>query len=738
MEGSLGTLNITSYEWLSLWLVLGSALVALIYGAFLAFRILQRDQGSEKMISIAKAIQTGAGAYLRRQFTTIGLFVVVITVVLFVTASSTQIAIGRSLAFLMGSIFSGLTGFIGMSLAVRGNVRTAAAAKSSLKDSLAIAFRTGTIAGMLTIGLGLLGATIIFMVYQSEAPQVLVGYGFGAALLALFMRVGGGIFTKAADVGADLVGKVEKGIPEDDPRNAAVIADNVGDNVGDCAGMAADLFESYEVTLIASMILGFVAFPSNPTVGVIFPLFVMAAGAVASIFGTLAVRSRSETENPMAAINRGFLVSVILSIAMLYFISSYYVEDLRVFWATTSGLVLALAISLITEHYTSSKRNPVQEIARSSKSGAATTILSGFAIGEESSVWAVLAISAAIIAAIIISGGEESFVLYAVSLIGMGMLTSTGIIVSMDTYGPVADNAQGISEMTGESNEKAQAIMNKLDAVGNTTKATTKGFAIASAVIAAVSLFGSFMSAVGAGQIASIKINNPVVFVGLLIGGAVPFLFTSLTIRAVGRGAAAVVEEVRRQFREIVGIMEFKNPPDYARVTDICTKTALRELVAPGLLAVLSPVIIGFAIGAESLGGFLAGAIVSGQLLAVLMANAGGAWDNAKKWIEDGNLGGKGSEPHRATVIGDTVGDPFKDTSGPAIDPLIKVMNLVSLLIAPLLIGAAKLTWQNALVVGLSVVILGVAVWLSKRETGLIESNSSSKESKEQVVLQES
>lgn len=723
MEGSLGAYNLSQFESLSLWLILGSALIALVYGFFLMFRILSESQGSEKMISVAEAIQTGANAYLKRQFSTVGVFVVMLTGVLYFTASSQEIAIGRSLAFLAGAFFSGLTGFVGMSLAVRGNVRTAAASKSSFKRALTIAFQTGVIAGMFTIGLGLLGATTILMIYGSKATEVLVGFGFGGALLALFMRVGGGIFTKSADVGADLVGKVEQGIPEDDPRNAAVIADNVGDNVGDCAGMAADLFESYEVTLVAAMVLGFAAYPNRPALGVMFPLFVRALGVVTSIIGTLVVRARSETENAMAPINRGFFLSGILSIIGLYFIATYYAHDMRVFWATTTGLVLAAAISLVTEHYTSTKREPVQQIARSSQSGPATTILTGLAVGKESSVVSVLAIAVAIVAATLISGNDTRFILYAVALCGMGMLTTTGVVVSMDTFGPVADNAHGILEMSGEGDAKSEEIMANLDAVGNTTKAITKGFAIASAVIAAVSLFGSFIQAIGHGKTFNISINHPTVFVGLLIGGAVPYLFSSLMIRAVGRGASAVVQEVRRQFREIPGIMEYKNKPDYAAVTDLCTKAALRELAAPALLAVLLPVVIGLTLHAEALGGFLAGAILSGQLLAVFMSNAGGAWDNAKKFVEDGNHGGKGSDPHHATIIGDTVGDPFKDTAGPAMNPLIKVMNLVSLLIAPMLVRYSSLNVFSGAFVVIALAIMLVAIAFSKREAFVIEND---------------
>jgi K(+)-stimulated pyrophosphate-energized sodium pump len=564
------------------------------------------------------------------------------------------------------------------------------------------------------------------MIYKSDATSVLVGFGFGGALLAMFMRVGGGIFTKAADVGADLVGKVEQGIPEDDPRNAATIADNVGDNVGDCAGMAADLFESYEVTLVASLILGAAAFADSPQgaiVGVMFPLFVRAIGVITSIVGILAVSPRSETESGMRAINRGFFVSALLSAVAVFVLSGIYMKEYRPAFAVVFGLILASLIQVLTEYFTSTERRPVKEIAESSLTGPATTILQGFAVGLESTVWAILVIGAAVISAFAL-GDNIAEQLYFISLTGMGMLTTVGVIVSMDTYGPVSDNAHGIAEMSGGLGERADEIMTGLDAVGNTTKAITKGMAIATAVIAATSLFGSFAEEVlrglGPNALFSVPVDHPEVLVGLLIGGAVPFLFASLLIRAVGRAASQVVVEVRNQFREHPGIMDFKEKPDYARVVDICTKTSLRELLTPGLLAVLSPIAVGFALNAEALGAFLAGSIVTGQLLAVMLSNAGGAWDNAKKLVEGGLYGGKGSEPHKATVIGDTVGDPFKDTAGPALNPLIKVMNLVSLLIASLVVeyaGPGKRGWGIAIAVGCAIV-LGAMIWYSKSRKG--------------------
>src|SRR5205809_1042359 len=611
------------------------------------------------MKEIARAIQEGARAYLNRQYRTLAVFLCALAIVLFFVLpvpknaehSALSIRFGRSIAFLLGALASMVTGYVGMWLAVRANVRTANAARESgLRRAMRIAFRAGGVAGMFTVGLGLLGAVIILIIYKGDAASVLVGFGFGGALLAMFMRVGGGIFTKAADVGADLVGKVEQGIPEDDPRNAATIADNVGDNVGDCAGMAADLFESYEVTLVASLILGAAAFADSPQgaiVGVMFPLFVRAIGLV-----------------------------------------------------------------------TSTDRRPVKEIAESSLTGPATTILQGFAVGLESTVWAILVIGAAVISAFAL-GHDTAERLYFISLTGMGMLTTVGVIVSMDTYGPVSDNAHGIAEMSGGLGERADEIMTGLDAVGTTTKAITKGMAIATAVIAATSLFGSFAEEVlrAMGRVGTsfpVRVDSPDVLVGLLIGGAVPFLFASLLIRAVGRAASQVVVEVRNQFRDHPGIMEFKEKPDYARVVDICTKTSLRELMTPGLLAVLSPIVVGFALKAEALGAFLAGAILTGQLLAVMLSNAGGAWDNAKKLVEGGLYGGKGSEPHKATVIGDTVGDPFKDTAGPALNPLIKVMNLVSLLMAPLIVSNAHNTGLRIAVSVIGVVILGAVIWYSK------------------------
>ena len=713
-----------------LWIILGLSLVALAFAGYLVRQVLSADQGTPRMQEIALAIQEGASAYLGRQFRTLIIFVGVLTFVLLgLPAPSWGIRVARSVAFIFGAVFSAVTGYVGMSLAVRANVRTAAAARTSRRRAMEIAFRSGGVAGMFTVGLGLFGATAIFLGYKGGAPQVLVGFGFGGALLAMFMRVGGGIFTKAADVGADLVGKVEAGIPEDDPRNAATIADNVGDNVGDCAGMAADLFESYEVTLVAAMILGFFAFggennPQGAALGVMFPLFVRAVGVVTSIVGILAVRPRSETEDGMKAINRGFFVSAVLSAIGVFAVAQLYMRDpvtgesnLRVAWAVVFGLVLAAAIQVLTEYFTSTKRRPVKDIAAATQTGPATTILSGFSYGLESTVYSILVIGAAILAAYFLGEGDVAFALYAIALTGMGMLTTVGVIVSMDTFGPIADNAQGIGEMSGGLGEQGSESIEHLDAVGNTTKAITKGMAIATAVIAATSLFGTFRDTVHelTQKAFSVSIDDPKILVGLLIGGAVPFMFSALTIRAVERAASRVVLEVRRQFREHPGIMEGTEKPEYGRVVDIVTRDSLRELTTPGLMAVLAPVAVGFGLGVAPLGAFLGGVIVSGQLLAVLLSNAGGAWDNAKKTIEEGMYGGKGSEAHKAGVIGDTVGDPFKDTAGPALNPLIKVMNLVALLVVAQVVGYEGDTAVRAVVAGIAVAGIVIAIAISKR-----------------------
>jgi K(+)-stimulated pyrophosphate-energized sodium pump len=726
-----------SFENTMLWMLVGISFVALAFAYYLVREVLAAPEGTDKMTEIATAIQEGAKAYLSRQFRTVGIFIGLLTVLLFFilpapdTAAAASglhsevgIKLGRSIAFILGAGFSAITGFTGMWLAVRANVRTANAARiSGLRQAMRLAFRAGGVAGMFTVGLGLLGATAILILYKQDATSVLVGFGFGGALLAMFMRVGGGIFTKAADVGADLVGKIEQGIPEDDPRNAATIADNVGDNVGDCAGMAADLFESYEVTLVASLILGVAAFSGSSIgaiAGVMFPLFVRAVGVITSIIGILAVTPRSEEEHGMKAINRGFFLSAALSAAAVIVISLVYMHSIRPALAVIIGLILASVIQVLTQYFTDTKFRPVQEIAESTVTGPATTILAGFAIGLESTVWSILVIGGAISAAFFLADPHSVNLLaerlYFIALTGMGMLTTVGVIVSMDTFGPISDNAQGIAEMSGEFEGRPAQILGGLDAIGNSTKAITKGMAIATAVIAATSLFGSFEEALKkAGfDFQGIRVDHPDVLVGLLLGGSVAFLFSSLAIRAVGRAAQQVVVEVRNQFRDHPGIMDYSEKPDYGAVVDICTRTSLRELMTPGLLAVLSPIIAGFFLKAEALGAFLAGSILTGQLLAVMLSNAGGAWDNAKKYIEDGHFGGKGSESHKAAVIGDTVGDPFKDTAGPALNPLIKVMNLVALLIAPLVVTHSEDTALRLVVGSVAVAILGFMIYVSK------------------------
>jgi K(+)-stimulated pyrophosphate-energized sodium pump len=718
------------------------ALLALAVAGGLVREVLAASQGSQKMQEIAKAVQEGAAAYLRRQFRTLGVFVVVIFFVLLVLpADDGSVRWGRSIFFLVGALFSGLTGFTGMSLTVRGNVRVAAAAKDGgERPAMRIAFRTGGVAGMFTVGLGLFGAAIVVLIYKGNAPDVLEGFGFGAALLAMFMRVGGGIYTKAADVGADLVGKVEKGIPEDDPRNAATIADNVGDNVGDCAGMAADLFESYAVMLVASLILGKVAFGNA---GLVFPLIVPMIGVVTAVIGIFSVAPRQRDRSGMSAINRGFFISAVVSLvlvvgaAFLYLPSSFSalkgVTDasilhhsgdprLLAILAVLIGLVLASAIQLLTGYFTETNRKPVREIGESSETGAATVILSGVATGMESAVYSALLIGGAVYLAFLLGGGNATIALFAVALAGTGLLTTVGVIVSMDSFGPVTDNAQGIAEMSGEFEGEPAQTLTHLDAVGNTTKAITKGIAIATAVLAATALFGAFRTQVEgalgkAANTFTLSIDKPNDLVGLIVGAAVVFLFASLLIRAVGRAAGRVVLEVREQFRNHPGIMDFTEKPEYGRVVDICTKDSLRELATPGLLAVLTPIAVGFGFGYGPLGSYLAGAIAAGVLMAVFLANSGGAWDNAKKLVEDGHHGGKGSEAHAATVIGDTVGDPFKDTAGPAINPLIKVMNLVSLLIATSVVRYSTNTGLRAGVAIAAVAIVVAAIVISKRRS---------------------
>jgi len=721
-------------------------LAALGVAGWLVREVLAASPGTAKMQEIGKAVQDGAAAYLRRQFRTLGIFVFVIFwILLLLPSDGDGVRWGRSLFFLVGALFSGLTGFTGMSLCVRGNVRVAAAARDGGEQrAMRIAFRTGGVAGMFTVGLGLFGAAVVVLLYRANAPDVLEGFGFGAALLALFMRVGGGIYTKAADVGADLVGKVEKNIPEDDPRNAATIADNVGDNVGDCAGMAADLFESYSVMLVASLILGKSAFGDK---GLIFPLLVPMIGVITAVIGIFAVAPRARDRSGMSAINRGFFISAVISVigvAILCFtflpskfsaltgitdssISGYNGDPQWIaFGAVLIGIVLASAIQLLTGYFTETTRRPVKDIGNASETGAATVILSGISSGMESAVYSALLIGAAVFGSYLLATGNATIALFAVAMAGGGLLTTVGVIVSMDSFGPVTDNAQGIAEMSGEVEGDAAQALTKLDAIGNTTKAITKGIAIATAVLAATALFGSFRdsveSALGTKGASTFSLNvaQPNVLVGVVIGASVVFLFASLLIMAVGRAAQRVVLEVRNQFRNHPGIMDYTEKPDYSRVVDIVTKDSLRELVTPGLLAVLAPIAVGFTFGYQPLGSYLTGAIAVGVLMAIFLANAGGAWDNAKKLVEDGNHGGKGSEAHAATVIGDTVGDPFKDTAGPAINPLIKVMNLVSLLIATAVVKYySNVGLRTGIALAAVIIIVGAVVYSKRRSSSM-------------------
>ena len=769
-EGGWQDFTLRGGEWLVLALSGAASLLAIAVGFYLAKSVLAEDEGTPKMKEIATAIQVGAMAYLKRQFRTIGMILIPVAIIVFVTSVSIErkdgtealsfIASGvfRTLAFLLGFVASGLTGYIGMTLATRGNVRTAAAARrGSMREALGVAFRTGGVAGMFTVGLGLLGATVIIAVFQNTSSAMLVGFGFGGSLIALFLRVGGGIFTKAADVGADLVGKIEAGIPEDDPRNPAVIADNVGDNVGDCAGMAADLFESYEVTLVASIILGVAAFNSiglNPALGLVFPLAARAIGVIASIAGVFAVRAKEGEMNALKPINRGFLTAGIITVIGTLILSTYYIGNpakgsagfgessvlvsgigWRVFGAVLIGLVLAQVLSRLTEYFTGTEYGPVKEIAESAETGPATVVLSGTASGLESSVYAIICIAVSLGGTLWLGGGNILLSLYLVALCGMGMLATTGVIVSEDTFGPVADNAAGIAEMAGEFEGESRKILVSLDAVGNTTKAVTKGFAIGSAVIAAVALFAAYIETIAgelqlkdaAGKLlegdliflapeTQINVADVKTFIGLLVGGSIAFMFSALAIRAVGRTAGVVVQEVRKQFAD-GGIMAGTKQPDYGPVIDICTAASLRELTTPALLAVLTPVIVGFGINYFALGAFLAAVILTGQLMANYLSNAGGAWDNAKKFIEDGHHGGKGSNAHKAAVIGDTVGDPFKDTAGPALNPLIKVMNLVSLLILPAIINLRDNDGARYAIAGISLAILVASIVRSSRKT---------------------
>jgi K(+)-stimulated pyrophosphate-energized sodium pump len=772
--------GLDTFEQIAICTVLGVAILGLLYAVFLRNQVLKEDKGTPEMQKVWNAIRSGANAYLRRQLVTILPLILILTIALFasiyivppspeasvwycmalkqipaeaaelcvetLTAPENQqirtlIGFGRAIAFMLGAGFSLMVGQIGMRMAVQGNVRVASAARFSFGDSLRIAYRSGTITGMLTDGLGLLGGTVIFMIFGIAAPDALLGFGFGGTLIALFMRVGGGIFTKAADVGADLVGKVEAGLVEDDPRNPAVIADLVGDNVGDCAGMAADIFESYEVTIVSSLILGVALFSLTGHVEwIIFPLMVRGVGVLASIFGTYNVRgSKGMSGDAMRAIFTGFLTSAAISVVLFGIIAVFYMKGVpggwwRPFLATTAGVLLAIVIDRVTDYFTGSHGKPVKDIKDSADTGPATLILSGISSGFESSAWSVLILAGTIFASVLIFGGisndprlDFTYILYGVALTGIGMLTLTGNNVAMDSFGPIADNANGIGEMAwhdkdDEQTRSAKQIMADLDAVGNTTKAITKGIAIGSAVIAAVSLFGSFITDVSrvdpTALADGIRLSIPVVFVGMLIGGTIPWLFSSFAIMAVSRAASLIIREVRRQFK--LGVLEGTIEPDYGRPIEVSTTAAQKELIPLALIGVLSPIVVGLVFQVEALGGFLAGIILSGQLLAVFLNNSGGAWDNAKKLIEDepsepeNNLG-KGSERHMAGVVGDTVGDPFKDTAGPALNPMIKVVNLVALIVAPIVVVYKSLGFTGWLVVVLAVVALIWAIYQSKK-----------------------
>ncbi|MFC1505958.1 sodium-translocating pyrophosphatase [Thermoproteota archaeon] len=724
-------MSLTNEE-IMLWTVIATALGALIYAVLLARQTLKEKPGTGKMLQVWRAISEGANAYLKKQIKSILLIIIVLAVVLYLSSvlvgGPPSVAIGRALAFVMGVAFSGMVGFIGMNMAVKGNIRVAEAARRNFHDALRIAYRSGTITGMLTDGLGLLGGTAIFMIYFRDAPEVLLGFGFGGTLIALFMRVGGGIYTKAADVGADLVGKVEKGIPEDDPRNAAVVADLVGDNVGDCAGMAADIFESYEVTIVSAMILGLALTPFDIK-WIIFPLLVRAIGVVSTIIGTYFVSIWPEKivkGDAFKAMDLSYDLSAAISVTSFLVLAQVYVQDLRVFAATAAGVFLAIGFNKITDHFTNPNKKTVDELARSSRTGPATEILEGLSMSFEATVWNLLIICLAIIASVFFfSGSSVIFVMYGIALSGIGMLTLTGNTISMDAFGPIVDNANGIGEMA-DIEPEAKKILADLDASGNTTKAVTKAIAIASAVIAAVSLFGAFAETTGLEKI-GLNIIEPIVFVGLLIGGALPFLFSSISIRAVSRAAGHIIEEVREQFK-IPGVIEGTVPPNYARVVTICTAAAQKELVGLALLAILTPLAVGFLLKQAALGAFLAGIIVTGQLLAVFMATSGGAWDNAKKKIEDGFYGGKGSEQHKAAVVCDTVGDPLKDTSGPALNPMIKVINLVALIFAPVILQFSAIPILMTLTGSILVLILAIVIWHGKREGVFTKASLNSKQ----------